>query len=272
MNFQPNNTLQIDMTRILKQQRWLTILLWFAGSAVAQTEATDPHWLATRATESDVVVVAQLERTDYEYRRNFPVDGRTWFNVLFDYKTPREAERLIVLETGLKPVLGCYFPDIPPQQEQPRYLLFLQYDDERALRGHAAGCAIELAVTTEGQYAALWPQFAFEQFAPGDPEQTPNPGQPEPTGLDPVLSERTQTMQFQGPSARIDGSQMVNHLRIARAEAEGLRIEGTDLVYTQGIALSDLRELMRPGLFNQPSDQRRRIEAIQDVLNNGSTQ
>ena len=223
------------------------------------------HWLAERAAQSDVVVVAQLERTDYEYRRGFPVDGRTWFRVLFDYKTPREMERLIVLESGLNPD-GCYFPDLPLFDEQPRYLLFLVYDEENALRGHTDGCAVELAVNGQGRYAAIWPQPAFERPLPCLDCVEPNPNK----ALDRQLERMTENMQFQGPLSRIDGSDMVAHQRRERAAAEDLRIEGTDLIRTRGIELSELRQLMQAGLIDPEGqsarDQSQRIEALRRVL------
>lgn len=235
-----------------------------AETATVETEYG--HWLAERAAQSDVVVVAQLERTDYEYRRGFPVDGRTWFRVLFDYKTPREMERLIVLETGLNPE-GCYFPDLPLFDEQPRYLLFLAYDEEGALRGHVDGCAVELAVNEQGRYAAIWPQTAFRRQIL---ESTEADTDANPPGLDSVLESRTVDMEFQGPLSRIDGSQMIAHQRRQMAEEEDLRIEGTDLIRTRGIELSDLRQLMQPGLVNQDgqltNDQSDRVEALRRIL------
>ena len=240
-------------------------LLSTASLATVTAEYQYEHWLAERAAQSDVVVVAQLERTDYEYRRGFPVDGRTWFRVLFDYKTPREMERLIVLESGLNPD-GCYFPNLPLYDEQPRYLLFLVYDEEDALRGHADGCAVELAVNSQGRYAAIWPQSAFERPLPCLDCVEPNPNK----ALDLQLEHMTENMQFQGPLSRIDGSEMVAHQRRQLAEEEGLRIEGTDLIRTRGIELSELRQLMRPGLIDTDGqtarDQSRRIEALRRVL------
>ena len=256
-------------------------LLLMQCSALAQEEPGDEntmHWLADRAAESDVVVVAQLERTDYEYRRDFPVDGRTWFRVIFDYKTPREMERLIVLETGLQNDLSCYFPDIPAFEEQPRYLLFLVYDEEGDLRGHEMGCSIELAVNDEGQYAAIWPQLAMHKVIMGSPPFTPptipetEVADPEPEAFpepDQRLQALVEDMDFTGPSSRIDGSDMLAHERRALAEEQQLIMDGTDLIRTRGIELSALRQLMMPGLMLDQTDRSRRIEAIRQVLNEG---
>ncbi|MEM7054766.1 MAG: hypothetical protein AAF446_09490 [Pseudomonadota bacterium] len=275
---------------ITKLSAALSIVL-MAGFAdlAAQTEIeqtpTEPevqyeHWLAERAAESDVIVVAQLERTDYEYRRGFPVEGRTWFRVIFDYKSPCEMERLIVLETGLQDELSCYFPDIPAFNEQPRYLLFLSYDEDNALRGHPYGCAIELAVNKQGQYVAVWPQQGFQRAStdlgtlvpPMIPEiQVPEPEPFIHTEPDATLQSMVKEMVLTGPSSRIDGSQMLAHQRRELAEAEQLRIEGTNLIRTRGIELSELRTLMSAGLRASDEqaerDQQRRIEALRRVLN-----
>jgi len=206
--------------------------------AQAQPEQTpqtpERHWLAERAATSDYVVLARLDRVDYEYERDFPIDGEAWFRPLIHYK-PRAASDslLIVHEKGLHDN-ECYFPEINPVDEPPRYLLFLVEDPERErLRGHPDGCAIEVLVTAENRYAARWPQPAL--------------GGTDGQG-DAALQARVKRFTFQGPSARIDAGDMLAHRRRARAEREHMELDGQFLIPTRGIALGELRELMQPGL------------------------
>lgn len=194
------------------------VLLLLCGLTV---EAASPP--AIRAGESDVVVLAQLERVDYEYRRGFPVDGRAWFRVLLPYKVPRPMERLVVYEEGLKEV-ECYFPDLPRAEEKPRYLLFLVHDEERKLRGHPQGCALEVLVTGDNRYAVRWPQERLD--------------------LDEDARQFVRDLEFQGPLSRVDASDLTRTARAERAEREHMRIEDTTLVYTRGILLEDFRRLL----------------------------
>ena len=223
-------------------------LCLLAGSLAAQdaTEATDAlvdrHWLADRAATSDVVVLAQLDRTDYEYARGFPIDGRAWFDVLLSYKAPRVVERFIVKETGLKDI-ECYFPDTDSSVEGPRYLLLLVTDPDDGYRGHPDGCAFEVLVSADNRYAIRWPQPAL--------------GGEQGRG-DETIQALVQAMSFQGPRARIDASDMLAHQRQARAEVEFLRVDGTDLMPTRGIPLSDFRRLMNAGLVNDDGAMRAR--------------
>ncbi len=202
----------------------------------------DEHWLADRAATSDVVVLAKLDRTEYEYTRGFPVDGRAWFDVLLSYKAPRVVERFIVKESGLKDV-ECYFPETESGVENPRYLLFLVTDPDDGYRGHPDGCAFEVLVGADNGYAIRWPQPALG----GEDGQG-----------DEALQQRVETMQFQGPRSRIDASDLLAHQRRARAEAQFMRVDGTALLPTRGIALSDFRQLMRDGLVTEDGAMRAR--------------
>ena len=202
-------------------------MLGFARPAAAD------HWMAERAAGSDLVVLAKLDRTDYRYSRDIAVGGRAWFRPLIGYKTdPEQAGLLVVAERGLKEN-ACYFPRTMPWDETPRYLLFLESDGDGALRGHPDGCAVEILVDSTGRYAARWPQPAFGgEHGRGDA----------------VLQAQVREMTFQGPFARIDASDLLDHQRKARAERDFMEIDGTDLVPTRGIPLGELRALMRPGL------------------------
>ncbi|MFU8878426.1 MAG: hypothetical protein ACNA7E_09815, partial [Wenzhouxiangellaceae bacterium] len=225
-------------TRIL-----IVLLAWsLPGSVLA---AEDPHWLAQRAASSDAVVLAQLDRTDYEYRRDFPVGGRAWFRPLQTWKSDRPLRGLLIVgEQGLHEH-ECYFPRLLPWEERPRFLLFLVRDeDSGAWRGHPDGCALEVLVNDANRYAARWPQPGFGgEHGRGDE----------------VIRQSAQTMTLQGPRSRIDASDLLPHQRRELAERDFMRVEDSSLVPTRGIELGDLRQLMRPGLQDedaQPDPQR----------------
>ncbi len=230
----------------------------FAGAAAfalgAAPLAAQEHPLAQRAAASDVVVLAQLERTDYQYTRGFPVDGRAWFTTLLTYKAPRVIERFIVKESGLKDN-ECYFPEQVAGQEGPRYLLFLVRDPEDGWRGHPDGCALEVLVASDNRYALRWPQPGF--------------GGENGRGDDAVQA-LVGPMDFQGPRSRIDASEMLAHQREARAEAQFLRVDGTDLMPTRGIELGEFRALISDGLVNEDgalqARERRRAATLRQAL------
>ncbi|MDT8449963.1 MAG: hypothetical protein RQ847_07280 [Wenzhouxiangellaceae bacterium] len=208
------------------------------------------HWLAERAETSDLVVIARLERVKYRYRNEFPIEGEAWFRPLITYKSPPRSGGLIIVgEKGLHEN-ECYFPRTNPWDEKPRYLLFLNRDpDTDSVRGHPEGCAIEILVTDRNRYAARWPQPAFGgEHGRGDP----------------ALAELAREMDFQGPMSRIDAGDMLAHQRRDRAERDFMRLDGTDLIPTRGIELTELRRLMQPGLETDQPDarERKRVEKL----------
>jgi len=75
-------------------------------------------------------------------------------------------------------------------------------------------------------------------------------------------------MTFQGPMARIDAGDMLAHQRRARAEREFMRLEGTTLIPTRGIELSELRKLMQPGLETEAAgaQERQRLEQLRERM------
>lgn len=228
--------------RAMRSAAVLVAALSFTLLASAQEETADRHWLSDRAAGADLVTLAKLDRTDYEYTRGFPIDGRAWFESLLDYKAPRVVERFIVNETGLKDI-ECYFPEVESGVEGPRYLLFLVTDPEGGYRGHPEGCAFEVLVGADNRYAIRWPQPALGgEGGRGDP----------------TLQALVEEMRFQGPRSRIDASDMLAHQRQARADEQFMRVSGTDLMPTRGIPLSDFRRLMAPGLLDDDGKLRAR--------------
>jgi len=236
-------------------QRTFAILCLVSLAAAAQTGPAD-HWLAQRAATADLVVLAQLDRIDYEYNRGLPVEGRAWLEPLITYKSDgAQSGILIVTEQGLSEN-ECYFPQIDPWDENPRYLLFLVADAEKAtLRGHPEGCAIEILVDSRGRYAARWPQPAFGG-------ETGRGG--------PAIAERVEEMTFQGPMARIDASDLLAHQRRARAERDFMELDGTDLLPTRGIPLTELRTLMQPGLNLEQSAESDAARRLRQRLEDGT--
>lgn len=209
-----------------------------------------PHWLAGRAESSDIVVLAQLDRTDYEYNRGFAVDGEAWFRPLITYKSESPLSGLIIVrEKGLSEN-ECYFERVEPWDERPRYLLFLvDQGGKGTLRGNPDGCAIEILVDADGSYAARWPQAAFGgEHGRGDE----------------ALQALVEEMTFQGPMARIDASDMLAHQRRDRAERDFMRLEDGTLIPTRGIELTELRRLMQPGLETEAASPRER-ERLQEL-------
>lgn len=234
------------------------VTLFLVSGLVSAQTGSDSHWLAQRAAGSDLVALAQLDRIDYEYNRGYPVGGRAWLRPLIPYKAEAELRGiLIVSEQGLKDN-ECYFPQVDPWDEAPRYLLFLTEDTDNAtLEGHPDGCAIEILVDATGGYAARWPQPAF--------------GGENGRG-DETLQELAREMTFQGPMARIDASDLLAHQRRDRAERDFMRIDGTDLVPTRGIPLTELRQLMRPGLAldRDPGVESEAARDLRERLRDGS--
>jgi len=227
-----------------------------AQACLAQTDGAgdDRHPLADRAASSDIVVVAQLDQTDYEYERSFPYRGEAWFRRLITYKSGEALKGLIVVpESGLGDD-KCYFTQPEPWDEGPRYLLFLVHDEESdTTRGNPDGCSIEILVTTENRYAARWPQPGFGA-ADGRDDET--------------LAALAEPMMFIGPGARIDASEMLNHQRRERAERNFMTIDGTDLIPTRGIEISELRRLMQPGLeiAEGSAQERDRVRVLREQM------
>ena len=220
----------------------------------------DVHWLASRAETSDIVALAQLDRIDYEYNRDFPVDGEAWLRPLITYRSQAPLKGVIIVrEQGLSEN-ECYFPRMAPWDERPRYLLFLVTDSETGtIKRHPDGCAIEILVSADGSYAARWPQPAF--------------GGENGRG-DETLQAMVEEMTFQGPMARIDASDMLAHQRRERAERDFMRLEDSTLIPTRGIGLTDLRRLMQPGLETEEASaqDRERLRQLRERMLESDTE
>jgi hypothetical protein len=176
------------------------------------------------AAESDYVVMARLLIYEYEQRRDIPVEGKTWFDVLVPYKVPRPVNRLRVVEEGFGDD-KCYFDDIALYEDMPRYLLFLITDDEGDVRGHPDVCALPILVTTDNRYVVRWPITRVT--------------------LDDDVEDLVQEFEFHGTGAFIDLSEMTSLRREDTIEELDLvQIERGKYRYTRGILLEDFRQLL----------------------------
>ena len=176
------------------------------------------------AAESDYVVLARLLIYEYEKRRDIPVEGKTWFNVLVPYKVPRPVDRLRVIEEGFGDD-KCYFDDIPLYEQMPRYLLFLVTDEDGDIRGHPDVCALPIVVTTDNRYVVRWPIKRVT--------------------LDDEVEDLVQEFEFHGTGAFIDLSEMTSLRREDTIEELHLtEVERGEYRYTRGILLEDFRKLL----------------------------
>jgi hypothetical protein len=219
-------------------KRPMLVLLFLALPFVAMAEQADrvPMTPAELAADSDLVVLAQVDRVDYEYRRGFPVEGRAWLKVLVRYKVPEPLDYLRVAEEGLGDD-RCYFADTPMWQELPRYLVFLNSDEERGFRGNRNGCRLDVLVTGDNRYAVRWPQDGLI--------------------LDESELGLVRELEFQGPGAFVDVREMTSIRRDDLQERYFLVDAGSGKYrYSRGILLEDFRRLL--GEENLTTDRQQR--------------
>jgi hypothetical protein len=204
-----------------------------------------PVSLARLAQEADFVGVAQVRDTDYLRRRDIPVSGSAYLQVLITYKSAAGEELIEVYEKGLHEH-ECYFPNPSVFEEGRRYLLFLRRDPEHAerYRGFKQGCAIDVLVDSDNRYAV----------------RVPVTGIP----LADSLQELARPMQFADPYAIVDDEALPVALRDALRAAGQIAPWAVDeraadsadplpplsapprqWIYTQGVPLSEFRELLQ---------------------------
>jgi len=191
-------------------------------TAALSAQAQSP--LAHRAATSDVIVLARLDRTDYQTRRGIPVGGTAWVEVLLNYKSPHPVERLKIIEQGVGED-RCYFPEAPLWAEPARFLLFLQSGENNGFRGHPDGCMLAVLVTRDNRYAVRWPQHGLS--------------------IDPSHLHLIRDLDFHGPGAFVDPRGMSRRersdlmVRYAMVETIDQRLR-----YTRGVLLEDFRVLL----------------------------
>jgi len=129
------------------------------GSNDNEPPETAPVSLSELAMRADIVAVAQVKDTDYVYARSFPNEGSAFLKILIAYKLNNPVEEIVeVYEKGLH-ANECYFENPTVFEEGRRYLVFFRLDpeDPEIYRGLAEGCALELFVTQNNQYALKYP-------------------------------------------------------------------------------------------------------------------
>ncbi len=211
---------KIGMHRLIFPLLLLAIL---PGVLAAGSNRAGPS-PAELAAGSEVVVLAQLDRTNYEKRRGFAVSGSAWARVLVSYKVPHPLDLVQIVEAGLG-TDRCYFDDIVLWQEMPRFILFLNADETGRYQGNRATCRLDVLVTADHRYAVRWPQ----------------------PGLNLVDDELhlVQELEFQGPRATIDASEMTSTRRQDTMSRYYMADESDGrLRYTRGILLEDFRALL----------------------------
>lgn len=209
----------------MPMKNFLTALLLLLPALTLAEEPT-PRAMspAELAKDSDLVVLAQLDRVNYEKRRGFAVEGTAWLNVLVRYKVPQPVDRIRLVEEGFGDD-RCYFEDVPLWLEMPRYLLFLNQTEGRSFEGNRNGCKLEVLVTRDNRYAVRWPQDSLHLDAEGE--------------------ALVQELDFHGPNATVDVSEMTS-IRREDMQQRYFLVDAGDghYRYTRGILLEDFRKLL----------------------------
>ena len=213
--------------------RILSLALLLCLSPVHAQEAGEPVAgpvsLAVLAARADLVVLALGNVTDYLRRRDIPVSGSAYLKVLITYKTDGPLDILEVYEKGLHPN-ECYFPNPTVFEEGRRYLLFLRKDpeDETRYRGLPQGCALDVLVNDQNRYAIRYPA---DGIALTDP-----------------LGALAVKMKFSDSYAAVRDTELLPAARDAmREEGDIVPHSPGQWIYTRGIPLAHIRELIAPG-------------------------
>jgi hypothetical protein len=203
-------------------------LLWaaaaLAGGDGGQLPAVPS--LAELASKADLVALAQVRDTDYFTRRNIPVSGSAYLEVLIPYKASDAGELIEVHEKGLHEH-ECYFPNPGVMEEGRRYLLFLQVDpqDKSRFRGLPEGCALDVLVASDNSYVLRYPLTGLEVSDP----------------VDELASET----EFSDIYAVVDVEDLLAEQRDTLLGAGLIRPYGKGRwVYTRGVSLAAARKLM----------------------------
>ncbi|MDT8320521.1 MAG: hypothetical protein RQ826_08325 [Xanthomonadales bacterium] len=218
--------------------------------------APSPISLADLARKADMIALAQARDTDYFTRRDIPVSGSAYLRILIPYKLSEALDIVEVFEKGLHEN-ECYFPNPSVFEEGRRYLLFLKKDPDHAerYRGLDEGCAIEVLVRRDNRYAVRFPVIGIDLADPLDSYAKPMEFSDPYAVIDddalaaaerdallaagliaPFMAEDADALE-EDPAARIPGAVV--------PEAVGRR-----WIFTHGIELSTVRELMGPAAIS----------------------
>ncbi len=208
----------------------LTIIVLLASTSATPDEQQPPEAdrstsLAELASAADVIVVAQVRDTDYIYQREFPVEGSAFLKVLIAYKADKPLDMIEVYEKGLH-AHECYFQEPAELTVGRRYLLFLQHDASQPdrYRGLPQGCKLDILVARDNRYVLRLPADGIR--------------------LSDALAARGKELEFADANALEDEAALSPQRRDALLSAGWIRPSGERYVYTHGVELPTVRELM----------------------------
>lgn len=197
--------------------------------AADEAESSQPVTISLEklAAEADLIALAQVKDTDYEYTRDFPSGGSAYLRILIPYKVPNPMDMIQLYEEGLHES-ECYFQNPTVFEEGRRYMVFLKQDPAKAdrFRGLSSGCAIEVLVTDSNYYAVRYPVTGFE--------------------LSDDLSEFISQYEFADSYALVETDELPPDQRDMLLEDGYLADHEDMLTYTSGIDLSVFRKLLGP--------------------------
>jgi hypothetical protein len=198
-----------------------------SGQSSVEPAAPARVSLAQLAAAADVIALVQMRDGDYRYQREFPISGSAYLKVLIPYKVDQPLDLIDVYERGLHEN-ECYFPNPTVFEEGRRYLVFLRRDpdDPERYRGLPQGCALDVLVTKGNGYALRMPVTGINLSDP--------------------LEDLAEPIDWTDPYSQETVETLDSTLRDEWLEKGWLRRNGDELVYTQGVSLQQLRELMGP--------------------------
>jgi len=215
------------MEPIERMQRFPAYLALMLASVSANAQSPGNDDLAALAARADLVALAQVVDTDYQYTREFPSGGTAFLRVLIPYKVTRPYGDLIqVYEEGLHDN-ECYFPDPPAGEEGRRYLVFLRISPERPAQfnGLDNGCALAALVTADNGYALRWPTDGIRSAA--------------------VPADLALPLKFADRDAIVDDASLtVEHRNDWRSAGWLRELEDGRFTFTRGIPLDQVRSLI----------------------------
>lgn len=186
-----------------------------------------PASLEQLASAASLVAVVQVRDTDYVYARDFPTGGTAFLAPLIAYKLSRPLEDIVeVYEEGLH-THECYFKNPTVFEEGRRHLVFFRDNPEveGQYLGLPNGCALQVLVTADNQYALLYP--------------------PRGMAISNELSALAQPLNFKDPYATITDDELSVAERDALlASGMLVRLEDGRFAYTHGIPISGIRPLL----------------------------
>lgn len=211
----------------LRQIACLAIVLVRAGVCQAQERTATIPALADLAAAADVVALAQVRDTDYEYTRGFPTGGTAFLRILIPYRITRPIGDIIeVYEEGLH-AAECYFENPSVTEEGRRYLVFLRTnpDVEGQFKGLEHGCALEVLVTRDNSYALRFPLSGI--------------------GVADDVSDLAEPMHFADSYAVVEEDDISVEERHSLLEGGYLdHLEDGGYRYTHGVPLEEIRPLL----------------------------